>query len=210
MVGKSPPDFGCFTGTADASLRRKGVRPPRRCIPPCLPEMDWGNTGPLSASTPSGHGRRSAPAPRTQSGADRRVTRLSRRVSFFQTLQGSLWLAAFCLPDTTPGTFREDSPPVSQVDTAIVGKQDGSACVGDQILSFDISRVVPRQSILARLRFHGQPPGNPHRQALAIHKTPAPKCIASGGHRPARQNPPAMTQHIRLQREAGSKDSAAD
>ena len=29
---------------------------------------------------------------------------------------------------------------------------------------------------------------------LAIHKTPATKCIESGGHQPARQTPPAMVQ----------------
>jgi hypothetical protein len=69
-------------------------------------------------------------------------------------------------------------------------------------LIFDIRRVVPRQSALAPLQFQ---------RDLAIHKTPAPKCIESGGHRPARQTHPGhMTQHIRRQREAGSKIGNAD
>ena len=46
--------------------------------------------------------------------------------------------------------------------------------VGGQILSLTFAASSPRQSILARLRSHGHPPGNPHRQDLAIHKTPAP------------------------------------
>ena len=43
-----------------------------------------------------------------------------------------------------------------------------TACWG-QILSFDMSRVVPRQSILARLRYQCQSPRNPHRHDLAVH-----------------------------------------
>ena len=80
-----------------------------------------------------------------------------------------------------------------------------------QILIFDISHVErPPIDIGPPLRFHGQSTENPHRQDLAVTiQTPAPKCIESGGHQPARQTPPAMTQHIRLRREAGSKDTNA-